>query len=180
MTSMVKASLIILSLLYPFIVYWGIQHDAYGWLLLLLAGLFLLRWIIASSTQERYFLGIAVIIIGGVMWSLGEKNGLKLYPVIINLSLLFLFASSLLTEMSFVERLARIREPDLPAKAVSYTRKVTQIWCVFFAINASIALATVVLADDKLWLWYNGVVAYVLIGILMVGEWLVRQRVKAV
>jgi uncharacterized membrane protein len=120
------------------------------------------------------------MVIVSVVWWLGEKNGLKLYPVIINLSLLFLFASSLLTEMSFIERLARIREPDLPEKAVSYTRKVTQIWCVFFVINASIALATVVLADDTLWLWYNGVVAYVLIGILMAGEWLVRQRVKAV
>lgn len=177
---MVKVSLIILSVLYPFIVYWGIQHDAYGWLMSLLAGLFVLRWIVASSTQERYFLCLAVIIIGGVVWALGEKSGLKLYPVIINLSLLLLFASSLLAEMSFVERLARIREPDMPAKAIIYTRKVTQIWCLFFAINASIALATVVLADDTLWLWYNGVVAYILIGILMAGERLVRQRVKAV
>lgn len=180
MSSMVKVSLIILSLLYPFLVYWGIQHEAYGWLLLLLAGLFVLRWVTASSTQERYFLCLAVMVIGSVVWWLGEKNGLKLYPVLINLSLLFLFASSLLNEMSFVERLARIREPDLSAKAIIYTRKVTQIWCVFFAINASIALATVVLADDALWLWYNGVVAYVLIGILMAGEWFVRQRVKAV
>lgn len=177
---MVKSSLIILSLLYPFIVYWGIQHDAYGWLLSLLAGLFVLRWIAASSTQERYILGLALIIVGGVMWWLGEKNGLKLYPVIINLSLLFLFASSLLTDLSFVERLARIREPYLSTEAVIYTRKVTQLWCVFFALNASIALITVFLADDALWLWYNGVVAYILIGILMAGEWLVRQRVKAV
>ncbi|HCD04819.1 MAG: hypothetical protein CMH21_06350 [Methylophaga sp.] len=179
MNSMVKASLILLSILYPFIVYWGIQHDAYGWLLTMLAGLLVLRWITASSAQERYFLCLAVIVIGAVVWWLGEKNGLKLYPVIINLSLLFLFASSLLTEMSVVERLARIREPELPEKAVLYTRKVTQIWCLFFAFNATLALITVLLADDALWLWYNGVVAYFLIGGLMLGEWLVRQRVKA-
>ncbi|MEX1200727.1 MAG: hypothetical protein WEB02_08075 [Methylophaga sp.] len=179
MNRFVKISLILLSILYPFIVYWGIQHDAYGWLLTMLAGLLVLRWITASSAQERYFLCLAVIVIGAVVWWLGEKNGLKLYPVIINLSLLVVFASSLFTEMSFVERMARIREPDLPAKAVSYTRKVTQIWCLFFAFNATLALITVLLADDALWLWYNGVVAYFLIGGLMLGEWLVRQRVKA-
>ena len=31
-----------------------------------------------------------------------------------------------------IERFARIREPNLSMQAVSYTRRVTQVWCVFF------------------------------------------------
>jgi uncharacterized membrane protein len=38
----------------------------------------------------------------------------------------------------------------------------------------------VLMKNDELWFWYNGVLAYVFIGMLMAGEWLVRQRVKAV
>jgi uncharacterized membrane protein len=180
MNSAIKTSLLLLSLLYPFIVYWGLQHNGYAWLLMMMAGLLVLRWFTASSSQERFFLVFAVIIVGAVVYWLGSKSGIKLYPVIINLSLLVLFASSLLGKESFVEKLARITEPDLPEKAVIYTRKVTQTWCVFFAVNATLSLITVLMKNDELWFWYNGVLAYVFIGMLMAGEWLVRQRVKAV
>lgn len=180
MNSAIKACLLLLSLLYPFIVYWGLQQNSYEWLLIMMAGLLVMRWMSASSSQERYFLGFAILMVAFVIYWLGSKSGIKLYPVIINLSLLVLFASSLLGKMSFVEKLARITEPNFPEKAVIYTRKVTQIWCVFFAVNAALSLITVLVGDDALWFWYNGVLAYVLIGILMAGEWLVRQRVKAV
>lgn len=180
MNSAINACLLLLSLLYPFIVYWGLQHNGYEWLLIMMAGLLVVRWITASSSQERYFLVLAVIALVFVVYWLGEKSGIKLYPVIINLSLLVLFASSLLGRMSFVEKLARITDPELPEKAVIYTRKVTQIWCVFFAVNATLSLITVLIGNDALWFWYNGVLAYIFIGILMAGEWLVRQRVKAV
>ena len=61
-----------------------------------------------------------------------------------------------------------------------YTRRVTQVWCGFFVFNGSLALLTALYASDGVWMLYNGLLAYVLMGILFAGEWLVRQRVRAV
>lgn len=102
---------------------------------------------------------------------------LLFYPLVVNAVMLAAFGGSLWTTMPLVERLARIREPHLPAAAVRYTRRVTQIWCLFFIVNGSIALLTALYGDMALWTAWNGMIAYLLIGALMAGEWLVRRRV---
>lgn len=79
--------------------------------------------------------------------------------------------------MPMVERLARIREPQLSPAGVRYTRKVTKVWCGFFICNGAVALFTVLYVDLRLWTLWNGMLSYILMGTLMAGEWLVRQRV---
>jgi uncharacterized membrane protein len=103
---------------------------------------------------------------------------LKLYPVLINIIMLIIFGYSLITPPSIIERIARLREPDLPPIAIIYTRRVTQIWCVFFVINGSIALGTVFWASPAIWSLYNGVISYIFMGLLFGGEYLVRGRFK--
>jgi uncharacterized membrane protein len=78
---------------------------------------------------------------------------------------------------TIAERIARLRMPDLPQVAVAYTRRVTQVWCVFFVGNGLMALWTALRWPDQVWFIYNGVIAYVLVAALFTGEWLVRQRV---
>jgi uncharacterized membrane protein len=104
---------------------------------------------------------------------------LKLYPVVVNLALLGVFAYSLISPPSVVERIARIREPELPAAAVVYTRRVTQLWCVFFAANGTVALVTALWTSPQVWWFYNGLVAYVVMGILFAGEYCVRRYVRS-
>ena len=82
------------------------------------------------------------------------------------------------TPQSIVERMARLSEPDLPASGVAYTRTVTKVWCAFFVVNGSIALATALWASQAVWSLYNGVIAYVAMGVLFAGEYLVRLKVK--
>jgi uncharacterized membrane protein len=65
-------------------------------------------------------------------------------------------------------------EPDLPESGVRYTRAVTRLWIGFFIFNGCVALGTAVWASDEVWILYNGVVAYLLMGVLFAGEWLVR------
>ena len=89
-----------------------------------------------------------------------------------------LVATSLWRGMPIIERLARLKEPDLPAAGVRYTRKVTRVWCGFFVFNASVAAATALYADLATWTLYNGLVSYVLMGLLFCGEWLVRRRLR--
>ncbi|MCA3235157.1 MAG: hypothetical protein INH06_23100, partial [Cupriavidus sp.] len=104
---------------------------------------------------------------------------LKLYPALVNAVMLVIFATSLRFGPSAVERLARLREPDLPPSGVAYTRRVTQVWCLFFVCNGTIAAITAFAASDRIWALYNGAIAYGLIGAMFAGEWLVRQRVMA-
>ncbi|MDH2295860.1 hypothetical protein [Cobetia sp. 1AS1] len=104
--------------------------------------------------------------------------GLRAYPVLVNLAMLSVFATSLWRGMPVIERLARLQEPDLPAAGVRYTRKVTRVWCGFFVFNASVAAATALYADLATWTLYNGLVSYVLMGLLFCGEWLVRRRLR--
>jgi uncharacterized membrane protein len=78
-----------------------------------------------------------------------------------------------------IERFARLQEPHLSETAIRYTRQVTIVWCVFFVLNGSIALYTALFCEMKTWALYNGLIAYVLMGALFAGEYLVRLRVKA-
>ena len=103
---------------------------------------------------------------------------LKLYPVLVNGALSGLFAYSLLVPPSIIERWARLREADLPARVISYTRRVTQVWCVFFAVNGAAALITALWASSAVWTLYNGLIAYLLMGLLFAGEYCVRWRFK--
>ena len=75
-----------------------------------------------------------------------------------------------------IERFARLAEPNLPESGVIWTRKITLVWCIFFVINALIALYTVLFAPMKIWVIYNGFVSYVLMGILLLGEFILRKR----
>ncbi|MDU7135113.1 MAG: hypothetical protein E6325_27580, partial [Enterobacteriaceae bacterium] len=59
---------------------------------------------------------------------------------------------------------------------IQYTRRVTQVWCLFFIINGGIALFTAMYGDMSLWAAWNGMISYLLIGALMGAEWLVRSR----
>ena len=89
-----------------------------------------------------------------------------------------MFGSSLFASQTVIERLARIKEPTLPPEGVRYTRKVTQAWCLFFMFNAAVSTATMLWASEEVWVLYNGLIAYLLIGVMLAVEWLVRQRVR--
>ncbi|MES2205803.1 MAG: hypothetical protein V4525_03280 [Pseudomonadota bacterium] len=99
---------------------------------------------------------------------------LKLFPAFVSLSMLFLFSYTLFYPPSMIERFARLSKKELPSTAIFYTRKVTYIWCGFFIININFSLITVFCFSKKYWLIYNGFVSYLLMGLLMGGEWIYR------
>jgi uncharacterized membrane protein len=129
-----------------------------------------------SHSRKAIFVTILGMLVIAYFW--GNQQGLKFYPVLVNAAMLLLFTSSLYSEQSIIERMARIKEPDLPETGIRYTRKVTIVWCVFFTLNGLIALLTALWASDEIWLFYNGFLAYMLIGILVITEWIIRFRVK--
>jgi len=48
--------------------------------------------------------------------------------------------------------------------------QVTQAWCVFFGANALTALWTAVWGSDEVWFYYNGIIAYLLAGLMFTGN----------
>lgn len=118
-----------------------------------------------------------MLLVGFAIWS-NLLLPLKLYPVLVNAALLMAFGYSLVAPPSMVERLARLREPDLPPAAIAYTRRVTEVWCGFFILNGAAALATALWATEAIWSLYTGVISYVLMGILFGAEFLLRLRFK--
>jgi uncharacterized membrane protein len=102
---------------------------------------------------------------------------LRLYPAGVSLALLAVFALSLWSPPTVVERLARLGRgvAELPPDAVRYTRHVTEVWCGFFALNAAIAIWSALAASREVWALYNGFLAYVAMCVLFFGERVVRR-----
>jgi len=110
------------------------------------------------------------------MWR-GSSNAMLYYPVLVSAVLLIAFGGSLFSPPTVVERIARLRDKDLPQQAIPYLRRVTAAWCVFFVANGAIALYTAAATSFETWALYNGLIAYLLIGAMFAGEFLIRIRV---
>ena len=169
----------LLSVGYPVAVYFTLQHVGTGAAIWLLVPIALIHGVRAFKGQRSgwwWLLACAVL----TAWSWFQQSvvGVKFYPVVVSVGLLSVFVWSLWFPPTVIERLARLREPDLPAAGVAYTRKVTIIWCGFFVVNALIASATVY-AEDWVWTLYNGLISYLLMGLLLAGEWLFRQHFRS-
>lgn len=173
-----KIILVIVTLTYPFIVYFGLTHFDPTIIMCFIITLLIVRALTEKQHNTRKVMFVMAIGVLVVAYFWGNQQGLKLYPVIVNTAMLMLFTSSLCTKQSIIERMARIKEPNLPESGVRYTKKVTIIWCVFFTLNGLIALFTALWASNEVWLFYNGFLAYVLIGVLVVTEWIVRYKFK--
>ncbi|MCL2075607.1 MAG: hypothetical protein FWH15_04060 [Betaproteobacteria bacterium] len=122
------------------------------------------------------WLGPCAALLGVMALLLQSSVSLLYYPALVNALFLLAFATSLFQSQTLIERLARRLDPELPPEGVRYTRKVTIAWCVFFVINGGIALWTTTQAMS-VWALYNGLIAYVAMGIMFGGEWLIRRRV---
>ena len=168
----------LVSVAYPVLVYLAMGRFEPRWLALLLFALAVLR---ALSTRQRLWWvaagGAGLLALLATLFN--EALPLKLYPALVNAVMLVMFATSLRFGPPLVERMARLQEPDLPPFAVAYTRCVTQVWCGFFVLNGGLALASALWASDQVWALYNGLLAYVMMGVVFAGEWCVRRRVKA-
>lgn len=130
-----------------------------------------------ASPMGRWLMAGALLLVGLTVWS-NQLLPLKLYPFLMNVLTLGVFGYSLFYPPSIVERIARITEPDLPPEAIGYTRRVTQVWCIFFIANGAIALYTALWASQEVWSLYNGLIAYLLMGVMFGGEYLIRLRFR--
>ena len=182
--NLVRQIIGLLTVLYPIAVYFGIQHFGLvtlePWKIAVFLLLLVLLQSILTKTKESWsylLLVIGVIYCSFAIWN-NNLITLRFYPVLINLSFFVVFAGSLFSPPPIIERIARIQHPNLPEQGVRYTRKVTKIWCLFFIINGLIATATALWSSFAWWSLYNGFISYLLMGLLMTVEYIVRIRTQ--
>ena len=145
---MLNAVLVVLTVAYPAAVYFGLEYLEPRYFALILISLFAARYLLTTRSAQRrlarsdnptgltgnwsLLLFIAVAILAGGAFIANSESLLLFYPVLVSVVLLMVFAWSLYFPPSVIERLARLSEPELPASAVVYTRRVTVAWCFFF------------------------------------------------
>jgi uncharacterized membrane protein len=171
-----------LAVVYPLAIYAALPWVEPRFIALALAVLVLLQ---QRERAGRLLTGLApealagaalMVVLAVAVWFVNDERVLRLWPVGVNLGLLFVFAGSLLKPPSLIERFARLLHPDLPPEGVAYTRRVTLAWCAFFVFNGTVAAYTAISATREAWVLYNGLIAYLLVAALFCCEWLVRGR----
>ncbi|MFW5969490.1 MAG: hypothetical protein ACOCP9_02525 [Halofilum sp. (in: g-proteobacteria)] len=169
-----------IAAIYPFIVWFSLDTLPVAFLGLLLLALALGRLVLLGRVPGEPLLvaaGVIAMAAAGIYTLLSSSSeGLRFYPVLMSAAMLCLFGWSLCQPQSIIERIGRIVYRDFPPEAVAYTRRVTVVWCAFFLVNGLIALWTAVGASWATWTLYNGFLSYMLMGLLFMGEYAVRQR----
>ncbi len=102
-------------------------------------------------------------------------NLLLLVPTLVNGVLLFSFGRTLVYPPTVIENIAVTMTKDLSGNEVLYCKNVTVVWCFFFTLNGSMALYLAFFSSLEVWTLYNGVVAYGLMGLLFLVEFIYRH-----
>src|SRR5579872_1056925 len=177
----VSMTLAVLVVAYPFLVYRNWQRVNPRLILGSALGLFGFRLGLAgfrvnrSQWKELALPWLLPAVFLSIAFVVGRRSLILYWPAIISATLLLAFGRTLLYPPPLVERFARIQKSELTEPEITYCRQVTRVWCFFFIINGSIALALARGSSLKAWTLYNGFVSYLLVGTLVFSEYVYRH-----
>jgi len=185
MANPLKVGVVVLLILYPFLIYFGLDYFKFkaSHLGLFFLALFVLRIFFTKTKSKtaRWQL-IFTVVIGGTLatltWIFDSKEFLLWYPVGLSTAFFLVFTMSIIFPPTIIEQIARPRNKDFPEVAVVHTRNVTIVWATFFGLNIIVSSWTVVYGGMEVWTLYNGLLSYIIVGILIGIEILVRRRMK--
>lgn len=171
----IRGLLVLVAILYPLGVYFGLKVMPPGFFGLVLTVLLALRFGALGPGERRLLLPLLSIFLAYALLAawLNNERVLMAYPVLVNASLFMIFLWSLKGGESMMFRFASARGMKMSVYAPAYLRKLTIVWIVFFLLNG-LAAAWTMTRSMEIWAIYNGVIAYCLIGVLIAGEWLFR------
>lgn len=175
----VRAAFVALLTLYPFAVYFGLRILPASFFGLLLALLIVMRFLFVEPADRKRVLPAMLLLLAYAIAATfsGREEALLYYPVLLNAVLCVVFAASVRDGEPLLLRLVRARGMKMSQHAPAYLARLTAVWSGFFAVNALIALWSTTVSLE-FWTLYNGVLAYALVGLLLLGEWLFRGYYK--
>ncbi len=181
-TTPVNAVTALALLAYPLLVYMLLDRVSPALMIVGLGILGAARIATGSSIHRKHrtlLLGMLVLFCT-VAYLDARWEWVKLYPVLVNVAGAAWFAWTLIRPPSAAERFARLANPRerFDWRKSSYTKRVTQVWVAFFLLNGGAATYTALAASTGVWAIYNGLISYLLIGLLLGGEYLFRLRYR--
>lgn len=171
--------LLLVAILYPVGVYFGLSVMPPSFFGLALVVVLALRFGALGADERRLLLPVLSVFMCFAILAawLDSERFLMAYPILVNASLFFLFLWSLRGGESMMLRVAKARNMKMSPYAPAYLRNLTRVWMLFFVLNA-LAAAWTMTQSMEVWAVYNGFIAYILIGLLIAGEWLFRIQYK--
>lgn len=171
---------IILTIAYPILIFasitlWHFPVRIIGLILLLMGS----TAMIFNRKKRTQVVPILAAIIAIIVIFTKCEQVLKFYPIIVNAVFLFTFLTSINKDDSIVFKFALLGDKTVKWSntrnlVAKYCKKVTIVWCVFFIINSICALLTVLFGSSKIWAIYNGLVSYVIMGLIFFVEFIIR------
>ena len=165
-----------LFLAYPYLIYQGMESGMVWIAPALFSGVYLLQSFASQNIKIKIYKGcISIGLLLGAYYL--QTVTAKVLPVLIQLMLMYFFGRTLLKGKgpSFIESFVRLEFPEFPPGVSQYCRQLTVLWTVFFGFNAVMCVLLAIWGSDALWALYNGVFIYVMIAVLMVGEYIYRH-----
>lgn len=102
---------------------------------------------------------------------------LFLPPVVIPLLLLFIFGRTLISGREpLITAIGEAARGPLSVAMRSYTRRLTQLWCVVFVMMIAWSAILPWLEQPELWSWFTNIINYGVVGVLFVGEFMLRKK----
>jgi uncharacterized membrane protein len=172
----VRVLVVAVGLAYPLLVYAGLRLFAPR-ILVAAAALVLLAHVAWGWRRPRRSdvlrAVVPVALVAAVLVAAAAFNDGRIFlfvPALVNGAMLIAFARTLRRGPSMIETFARLRHPELPASRGPYLRAVTGMWCGFFALNITVSVLLALFSTLAAWTLYNGLLAYVLVGLLLGAE----------
>lgn len=128
------------------------------------------------GSRSLWTLPAVVVVLSGLTLVTEDQRVLLALPVFVNVALLAGFGASLWAEQTYIERIARLKEPHLSAAQVQHCRQFTKVWVAFFVANGAVTAALAATGALLAWTIHTSAVSYVLIALLLGAEWVVRRR----
>lgn len=121
---------------------------------------------------------LAAALVFGLLWLGADRGYLYSMPaLVIGVLLLIGFGRTLLPgQEPLITTLAAERHGPLDAATARYTRRVTQMWTLFFALMIAEILLLPHLAPPRVWPLFAYGVNYLVIIALFLGEFWLRRR----
>lgn len=167
-------------MLYPFLIYFGLAQFSARFFGLVLAAIVVFRVSQLDRKDQIRFLLPALIAFAYTLFVAltNSEVALRFYPVMVNLLMLYVFASSHSDELTVIERIASRVNASKDEHATPYLRKLNLIWSIFFALNAIVSGYTAYYRSLEEWALYNGLISYLLVALLFGLELLFRPFYK--
>lgn len=127
----------------------------------------------AWSARLGHGLAAALCLLGALF---AEDIATRLIPALAYLSVALLFGHTLRHPPSLLERMVRLQFPQFKPGIAEYLRQLTWLWAGFFVASAAICAILAALPDSRAWTAFTGLVVYVLMGVLGIGEYFYRPR----